>query len=317
MKTRAILASTAMILASFVPVLNGSALAAVTILDTSPPEAEGASAANLVAMTQQCIDKATAHGSGWTGELDETSIVASWVSGPTEVAGTRVIDESTIVGAGTFTPGHVEFTSDPYRNGGSVNMWANANAVGGHYSASAYDFNADFTTTYSYAFNCTMSEMVHHDAEGAYEIEDNYHGSDEEAVRANCPNFTDHSQPWWGLPHANCKFVGTPAEDVLENRDDEAGTPINQEQTDNLLAHESAGEGFDITETVSIGKVLVCISPTTSAQSKKGAPGTWVAMHGYSGEKCTTLWYNTGATVNVSNLNTGSNNVVTVPIDLP
>jgi hypothetical protein len=59
-----------------------------------------------------------------------------------------------------------------------------------------------------------------------------------------------------------------------------------------LLAHEDAGEGFDIGQTVLIGQVVICISPTTSTQTKKGVPGTWVAKNGYIGGKCTTAWFN-------------------------
>jgi hypothetical protein len=117
-------------------------------------------------------------------------------------------------------------------------------------------------------------------------------------------------------------FVGTaahdePGEDTWDAPalvGNEAGTAIEEEQTDTLTAHEDAGEGFDTSETLVIGQVVVCISPTTSTQTKKGAPGTWVAKNGYSGEKCTTDWYNSGAMVGVPNLNTGSNNWVTVPV---
>lgn len=329
MKTRAILASTALILSSFVPVLNTTAWAAVTILDPLP-DAEGASAATLTAMEAQCDALALVHGFNWHGELDPTSIVATIVGSPVEVPPLHTIDDAIgdPIGSGIFTPAHIEFTSDPYRNGGSVNMWANANAVGGHYSASIYDFEHDFDTTFSYAFDCLMSETVTTGASGFYELAGEF-GDSNDAIRANCDAFTalgdnDPRPKWWGEPfhggslaNPHCRFVGDPGSTDDEDRDPENGTPIEQTQRDTLLAHEDNGEGFDITETVSIGKVLVCISPTTSTQTKKGAPGTWVAMHGYSGLKCTTLWYNTGATVGVSNLNTGSNNVVTVPIDLP
>ena len=49
----------------------------------------------------------------------------TYVSGPTEIGGEadRNIDQATKVGAGTFTPAHLEILGDPYRNGGSVNMF--------------------------------------------------------------------------------------------------------------------------------------------------------------------------------------------------
>jgi hypothetical protein len=91
-----------------------------------------------------------------------------------------------------------------------------------------------------------------------------------------------------------------------------AGGSYNQDQTDELSAHESAGEGFDTSETLNIGQVVVCISP-----SKTGTklPGAWTKKNGYTGDKCTTIWYNSGAMTGVSNLNIGSHNWVTVPLN--
>lgn len=304
MKTRAILASSAIIFSSFVPVLNSAALAAVTILDPAPLP-EGPSSATLLAMQDQCDAKAAAHGVAWTGELDESSIVPTLVSGPTEVGTHSIADaiEGTLVGAGTFTPAHVEILGDPYRVGGSVNMFGIQQSVGGHYSASEYDFRADFTSTFSYAFNCLMSEHVIVPAEGIYVVAGDF-GESEGAVRGNCAAFTaagdnDPRPEWWGeLFHGgnpenpHCRFEGTQAHEEDQDRPDEAGTPIEEVQTDNLLAHEDAGEGFDTEETLLIGQAVICISPTTSTQTKKGVPGTWVAKNGYIGGKCTTAWFN-------------------------
>jgi len=322
MSKRAILAATAIVVGSFNPVFSTTAWAAVTILDPNP-DPQGPSAATLTDMEDQCDALALVHGSppDWVGELDEASISSEIVAGPTEVAPGHTIDDAilgTLEGAGTFTPAHIEFTSDPYRNGGSVNMWANADAVGGHYSASEYDFNGEFETTFRYSFDCTITETVHVPVDGHYIVEPEDQGDEEESQKS-CDAFTALGPTWehWGDDHAQCDFVVDEAAHDEEVVTTEAGDPIDETQTDTLLAHEDAGEGFDTEATLSIGKVLVCISPTTSAQLKKGAPGNWVAKHGYSGEKCTTTWYNTGATAGVPNLNTGSNNVVTVPVILP
>lgn len=330
MSKRAFLAATAIIAGSFNPVLTTTAWAAV-IVDT--PAASGPTAATLTAMQTQCDALAAAHGTAWTGELDEGSITPTLVSGPTEVgthtyAANGVGDQE---GAGTYTPAHLEFTSDPYRNGGSVNMWANADSVGGYYSASEYDFENEFETTYSYAFDCSMSEHVVYPAEGMYVIDPALIGTPQaNAALQACNAFNEAhangaNQGFWGnSPQGNCVFEGTQAHEEDEDRPSEAGIPIEETQTDTLLAHEDNGEGFFDSETVSIGKVLVCISPTTSTQTKKGAPGTWTTKHGYDGGSltgpaagCNTLWYNSGATLGVTNLNTGSNNVVTVPVVLP
>ena len=101
------------------------------------------------------------------------------------------------------------------------------------------------------------------------------------------------------------------AHDEEQDRPDEAGTPIVQAQTDELLAHEDFGEGFSTSETMFIGKVVVCISPSKSGTK---LPGAWTKQNGYTGNLCTTEWYNGGAKTNVSNLNTGSHNIVTVPV---
>jgi len=334
MSKRAILAATAIVVGSFNPALNTAAWAAVVV---ATPAATGPTQATIDLMQDACEAKALFHGFNWTGTLDEGSIGAAvYVSGPTEVPPLHTIADAiagTLEGAGTFTPAHLEFTSDPYRNGGSVNMWANADAVGGQYSASEYDFENDFDTTFSYAFTCNMTETVFTGATGEYVVAGDF-GDSEDAIRANCEAFTalgdnDPRPKWWGEPfhggsaaNPHCMFVGDPGGTAEEDRDDEFGT-INEIQRDTLVAHEDNGEGFFDSATVPIGKVLVCISPTTSTQTKKGAPGTWVAKNGYVGSfvngepGCNTGWYNTGATVDVSNLNTGSNNVVTIPVILP
>jgi hypothetical protein len=308
---RALLAATAILSST---IISTPVNAAVTVLGTV--SAAGADSTTLAAMQNQCTGLATVHGSAWHGTLDEGSISASWVSGPTEVGSEsdRNIDESTRVGAGAFTPAHTDILGDPYRNGGSVNMFGIQEAVGGHYSNSAYDFTADFVSTYSYSFNCTMTETVHVPVQGYYEVADDGQGNDPDAIKANCDAFTALGATWphWGEDQAQCHFVVTEAaHDEDQDRPDEAGTPINQDQTDNLAAHESFGAGFDTSETLLIGQVVVCISP-----SKTGTklPGSWTKQNGYTGDKCTTTWYNGGATVGVPNLNDGSHNWVTVPV---
>jgi len=92
---------------------------------------------------------------------------------------------------------------------------------------------------------------------------------------------------------------------------DVPGGTFSQDQIDELSAHESMGAGFDTDETLLIGQVVVCISPSTAT---KKLPGAWRQQNGYTGDKCTTAWYNGGATVGVPNLNDGSHNWVTVPV---
>jgi hypothetical protein len=338
---RAILAATALL--SSTVLISGQAFAAVTLIDPTPAaDPTGLNAANLL-LAQGVCDAAAAtydtDGSSEASDIYSGEVVegaATWVSGPTEVGSHTFaadgVGEQT--GAGTFTPAHTEIEGNPYRNGGSVNMFGNAIAVGGHYSASSYDFQGDFTTTYAHPYTCdvfvaTYHPAVHHDRVGHWIVDPDFNGN-EEAATNNCNAF-NQSLP--GGPNnansdteqANCEYiVDTPASDDPAFHDDPelvtnvAGGSYNQDQTDSLLAHEDNGEGFDTSETLNIGQVVVCISP-----SKTGTklPGAWTAKNGYNGGSsvqgqpgCNTGWYNGGATLGVSNLNTGSHNWVTVPV---
>ena len=339
MKTIKTFAAAALLSSSFMAPIS-SANAAVTLLDSVTPAA--ADGTTLAAMQSQCDTLAAAHDTGngdiWTAEVvlgDVTQV------GTTTETGTHSINDATgdVDGAGTFTPAHREIEGDPYRNGGSVNMFGNQIAVGGHYSASAYDFLGEFASTFAHAFSCDIYQSVyhaatteHHNAEGVYVVYGDF-GDSEDAIRGNCEAFTaagleDPQPDWFGDefhggnvdPTSNgfgphCQFQGTQAydEDIPESWDqaafvvNEAGIAVNQDQTDTLAAHEDFGEGFDTSETLNIGKVVVCISP-------KKLPGTWTKQNGYTGSLCTTSWYNSGAMTGVSNLNTGSHNYVTVPV---
>jgi hypothetical protein len=266
----------------------GATVGTATVED---PVAQGLSAANLLAAQGQCTALAALHAPlNYTGTLDESSIEATLVSGPTEVD-PSARDKSNIVGTGTFIPGHTYIQGDPFRIGGSVNLFGDQYADSGSWTDSEYDFTNQFTSIFSYAFNCNMSESVHVPVQGYYEIDDNDHGSDEDAIRANCVAFTnlgpDASQPWWGTDHAFCKFVTTvPAHDEDQDRPDEAGTPINQSQTDTLTGHENHGGPVQAPGGIfHIGQVVICISPSTS--TKKGVPGAWRAQNGYDGGSST------------------------------
>lgn len=299
MKARAILATSAIVFSSFVPVLNATAWAAVTILDP-PPAPTGPNATSEAAMEAQCDALALVHGSppDWEGELDQGSITSEIVAGPTEVGTHTFVDDGVgeQVGAGTFTPGSVSILGDPFRIGGSVNMFGILQSTGGHYSASEYDFNGEFETTFRYSFDCTITQTIHVPVQGHYVVEPEDQG-DEEESQQSCIAFTnlgdnDPRPDWWGTDHAQCDFVVDEAAHDDEVVTTEAGTPIDETQTDTLLAHEDFGEGFDVDDTLLIGQAVICISPTTSTQTKKGVPGTWTPKNGYSGEKCTTAWFN-------------------------
>lgn len=251
------------------------------------PVAQGLNSANLAAAQAQCTQLASAHAPLlYTGTLDESSITATLVSGPTET-NPSARDKTNIVGTGTFIPGHTYIVGDPYRVGGSVNLFGDQHADSGSWTDSEYDFTNDFTSTWSYAFDCEMKETVHVPVAGYYEVADDAPGNSIDAIRANCEAYNamgpDPTQPWWGTDHAFCHFnVTTAAHDEDQDRPPEAGTPISQDQTDNLSGHEYHGGPVQaMGGDYDIGQVVVCISPSTT--TKKGVPGAWVAKNGYDG----------------------------------
>jgi len=325
-------------------------LPAAAFADTVPdPIADPTSAETLAAMQLQCDNLAAAHDTGngdeWTGEVVEGSVTK--VSGPTEVAGTRVIDEDSIVGIGTPTYGGIHIAGDPYRNGGSVNMFGAQRATDKTWPDSTYNFTADFDTTFAHAFSCDIYQAVFHPAvhipghkiQGYYINCDFGHGQgndnggtceDVGQPQGSClaHNNVGESLPFWGEDTEQCKFIVTgPAVDPVDEDaylDDpvfvvnEAGMPVNQDQTDSLEGFEDHGGTVTAHGDFFVAQVVVCISP---AKGTKGIPGVWTKQNGYTGDKCNAAWYQ-GTTpyslanyagTNVPNLNDGSHNWVTIP----
>ncbi|QIL01472.1 hypothetical protein G7078_00820 [Sphingomonas sinipercae] len=327
--------------------------AAVTLI-SSTPSANPAelTTANLAAAQSQCdTAAATADADGSAANSDRyTAAVVqgapSYVSGPAEIGSEADRTLTTAKSpAGTFSPGVKFISGNPYRNGGSVNMFGLQKATGGSYSNSQYDFTAQFKTTYAVAYTCTISKEVYnppvyvppvfHPRTGHWIVNPDFHGN-EEAVTQNCTAFNTSlpTGPQNGHPtdQANCRYIEetaaytTPGYTIPAyfgpKTEVAAGVPggsFNQEQTDTLSAHESFGSGYSISETVTLGQVVVCISP-----SKSGAklPGAWTKQNGYTGDLCNSAWYNgtspyspsNYAGTNIPNLNDSSHNWVTVPI---
>ena len=320
MRTIKSIAAAALLSSSFMMPI-GSANAAVTLIGSVT--AADADATTLAAMQAQCGALAAAHDTA-NGDIWSAEVVLGAVpqDGTTTETGPHSIGDATgdVDGAGTFTPAHREIEGDPYRNGGSVNMFGMAIAVGGHYSASSYDFLGEFGSTFAHAFSCDISKQTYHASyvipghpvEGFYTNP----GTNPSGQEGSCQG-VGPDNIHWGESFGACEWhpTGPAVEDetVPESWDDaefvvnEAGTAVNQDQTDTLAAHEDFGEGFDTSETLNIGQVVVCISP-------RKLPGTWTKQNGYTGDKCTTSWYNGGAMSGVTNLNTGSHNYVTVPV---
>lgn len=340
------MSATALISASLI---SSSALAAVTNIGTAT--AVGANSTTLLAMQAQCAAIATGLGTDYSGALDPLSITNSPVGGPTEAGteGNRTLTSDKTPGlTATYTPAHKEIAGDPYRNGGSVNMFGVQQSVGGAYSTSQYDFTASFNSTFAYGFNCTITQTIHHHdlvtpavppTPGTghhYRMDGNTHaqncvqmdirgdhfGETGPGPGPDDPDYDPNDKSeggtclWaWDTPPT----PGSPA--VYHDYDttvvtNPAGVPVNQDQSETLSAHETDGAGYSDSATVTLGQVVVCISPTK-------LPGTWKAQNGYTGIKCTTAWYSgktpydltNYAGTNVPNLNDGSHNMVTVPVN--
>ncbi len=208
------IALVAMCATALSPVLSTAAYA-----DTIPDPVAEYDGEELAGMQAQCNSLAAAAKASagaptadvWTGEVEVSSGNATRVAGPTEVSGTRVVDESTIHYAGDYVPSTLEIRGDPFRIGGSVNMFGDQWSTAGYWTDSTYNYDADFTSTFSYAFSCSISMEVYHPeedvfvpADGAYVINGEF-GESNEAIRGNCVAFTN-----LGSHSLSAQLVGQP-----------------------------------------------------------------------------------------------------------
>jgi hypothetical protein len=259
-----------------------------------------------------CDAKASAHGTAWTGTLEPGSIDGTITGGPT-ADGARSAPTNVEPGDGAVQIGEsIQVATDPYRIGGSVNMFGMAHVVAAHWDFSQYDFTQPFTWQSTYTFTCNMTEAVPTPAVGVH----NWTGpltAGDPAIEACEGDKNPHVYDDRG---ANCEWVQTiPAGTEDEPRADEYGTigPVNEGGT--LNGHENHGASIPVDpDQVDLPdrQVVVCISPSTVT---KKLPGAWTQKNGYTGTLCTTTWYNTGAVTGspYTNINSGSNNVVTIP----
>ncbi|MES2137810.1 MAG: hypothetical protein V4502_12215 [Pseudomonadota bacterium] len=254
-------------------------------------------------MQLQCDALAAAHdlqnGDIWTGAV--VAGAATLVAGPTET-GNRVINTQSITPTGVYVPSRLEIRGNPFKNGGSVNMFGDQWSTAGYYPDSTYNYTADFASTFSYAFSCNINDAVYHPAyddpavpvQGYYEVSPLAPGNSE-SNRQNCAAFSamsdDNPRPdWWGTNHAWCDFKKTadaiPA--VHHNAYNsppafvvnEPGTAITQDQSESLSGFEQHGGIVYVTGEYHVGQPVICISP-----GSKG--GAWRAQNGYSGGSLT------------------------------
>ena len=276
------------------------------------PTPVGASAATKLLMQAQCNDLASAHAPDvYTGTLDVNSIEGTVVSGSETPTGDQA--KSNFVGIGDPISESIQVATEPYRIGGSVNMFGLAEVVAAHYADSEYDFTQNVTWTSNYAFTCNMTETVHVPDLGFHKWTGPIQASD--TAKAEC-EFTNSVAHQYDDRGANCEFVvSIPAHDENQNRDPEYGDIDQPGESGTLGGHASSGGGqlpVDVNaEPIPPVQVVVCISPNPS--SKKTQSNGWAQKNGYTGPNCNTTYYNSAPVGPQNNLNTGSNNVVTIP----
>jgi len=323
--------------ASAMAILTVNAVTTTPVManPTAQPTPATVDATSQAAMQGQCDALAAAQPLGqygediWTGEVVE--ITQAITSGPTQTGTRTIVGE--VRGTGIFTPAGLSIDGDPYRVGGSVNMFGTQIASAAKWSNSEYSYTANFDSTQTISFKCALSVEVYHPpvtriiSPEQYVINDDGRGGDDDAVddrgnkggdneRPNCSNYSDNSQPWWGEPfrpsadNPRCKFQAAVTETDPEYWDAPAlistvdGVPVTQNQTDNLPGFEANGGEITIGGDIVLGQVVVCISPTKN-------PGTWRLQNGYLGTKCTTTYFNSAPWGSGSRTSRGT--YITVP----
>jgi hypothetical protein len=322
-KSIELFASTALVAVSFSPLAIAPAQAAINPSSTTTD-----------AMDAQCLaDLGTnaavqLHDGNYAFSTE--AIETSQLDGPTtEVAGSRVETPGTRFGTGTATYSGITILGDPYKVGGSVNMFGKQGAKYKNWPGSEYDFTADYSTTTTILYKCEVTQVtetyhppVHipgHKVQGFYincdfghgQGNDNSNSCDETGQpQGSCAahNGTGDSLPFWGTDTEQCKFIKTgDAVDPVDEDEFWTNNPpivradlgtthsINETNVaEDVMGHEVNGGPFTETAPVgtlyNAGQVVVCISPSTTL--KKGVPGEWRTQNGYTGSKCTTVWYN-------------------------
>lgn len=302
---------------------SSPAFAAQSVVEAVTPA--DADATTIAAMESQCSALAAAHAVGnqdlWSAEVVEGDV--TYVSGPTLNATPNFdIDESSVLPF-DFHPSVTKIEGDPKRNGGSVNMFGLQIATAGYYGYTTYNFTADYDSTYLHAFSCDISKEAYiapvlipgHPVEGFY----TNNGTNPSGGEGSCQGLSP-ANPQWGEDLGNCKFTKTgdaveddytdPSYGPLTFVVNEPGIAVSQTQTDNLNSFEDHGASVQLTGEKVLGTVVVCISPSSTG---KKLPGEWKQQNGYTGDKCTTAWFNGGATVGVINLNPDRASGITVP----
>lgn len=285
--------------------ISSPTFATATFDDAAPAGIDNADAQAV------CDTLASNHGGTaplvYHGTLEQGSISGEIVTGPT-ANGDPSAPTNVQPGDGAVqVPESVQVVTDPYRIGGSVNMFGMARVVAAHWDFSQYDFTQAFVWTSNYSFTCNMTETVPTPALGVHEWVGPANASQQ--AKDECADTVAHPYDDRG---AACAWRETiPAGTDEEDRDPETGYILGVNEGGTLNGHEDHGGPIPVNEGEVDSpdvQVVVCISPIKKA-------GTWTKKNGYTGDKCTTTWYNTGAITSspYTNINSSSNNIVTIP----
>jgi hypothetical protein len=311
-------ASTALVGMSFTPMAATSAYATIIPTGTTTSAMESTCLADLAPYAGTLLHDGSP---AFSTEVIETG----QVDGPaTEVPGSRVETPGSRFGTGTPTYSGVSILGDPYKVGGSVNMFGLQGAKYKNWPNSEYDFTANFSTTTTISYKCEVSQVTeeYHPAVPGHKVQGYYincdfgngQGNDNGGTcedvgqpQGSClaHNNTGESLPFWGENTEQCKFIVTgPAVDPqpeywtvnppVVRTDLYTYHTIDETNVASGSGHETNGGPY--TETApagtlyNAGQVVICISPSTTL--KKGVPGVWKNQNGYLGAKCTTAWYN-------------------------
>jgi hypothetical protein len=304
MKMIKLLASTGMILGS-IPAFVTPAYA-----DIAP------SSVTTATMASTCAADLGANGAillhGGAHAFTTQVVVGGQTSDPAvEVSGTRVINESTRFGTGSYYFSGLSIVGDPYRVGGSVNMFGLQGAKYKNWANSEYDFTAKFSTTTHISYQCQVTEHTETYQPPVDEPGSPYYVNPNDNGNGDCKGIGP-TNPHWGEDIGACHWTGTGSDPVhipekwnpgpdVDRTDLDTDHSVDETNFANGNGHETNGGPY--TETAPTGtlfnaaQVVICISP-------KKLPGTWTNQNGYLGSKCTTAWFNAapwGAGTNTSN----------------
>ena len=326
MKTSRFIAAVAMCATALSPIAASMTYAAVPVQPSKATQMQAACVADLATKVNAA---ATLH-DGTLVWSTQYTVISESSGTPVEVSGSRAETAGTRFGTGTPTYSDVQILGDPYKVGGSVNMFGLQGAKNKNWPNSEYDFTADFDTTTTFTYGCTVTEQTEtyvpavpgHYIQGFYRVHVDGNGNEEgtqqscDAFTANAPTLADGSDapPWWGIDydptnveadHGQCDFIKTADADPGSEEDWIPGAPVDHPELSPTLTidqvdrasgtgHETNGGPY--TEVApagtlwNAGQVVICISPSKTV--KGGVPGAWANHNGYTGTKCTTAWYN-------------------------